>query len=110
MTSAANAVTRVYGPWQTVPNSRVVVGDAKVMQDSDTGIWYLVNEAELRVPYQADLDLSARQDQVRYQANNEAKPTIWDVAQRFNNNAGSISGYGLMFKQPLVNNPRDGAL
>ena len=110
LTSNANANPRSYGAWVSVTPARLIIGDKSTVQDADTGIWFTLELGELRVPDHANIDLFSRGDQVRTRQLVTDAGVIWDVAKRLNSGAGSIVGYLLEIKTPVISNHRRGSL
>lgn len=110
MTSKYNTIPRTYGGWTTITNARVITNEMQIVQDDRTGMLYTVEMGECRIPFSSNVELAARQTQIKWTDPSTGLVEIWDVTSRLNHNAGSITGYTLERKVPFGVNPRDGAV
>lgn len=111
LTSAPNATPRTYGAWTVVSGARCCEFAESQVQDPDTGLWFREETCELRIPYQAGVTLTVR-DQVRQgpSAGAGLSEIIWSVSHQKASGAGSVSPYHLYRRTPMMQNPRKGGV
>ena len=112
LTSNPNANPKTYGTWTLVPYSRCVEFSESQLQDPDDGMWYREETCEVRIPFEANVALSIK-DQVRQgptAAGVGLSNVVWSVREQKMAAAGAVSAYGLYRRTPLMANPRKGGI
>jgi hypothetical protein len=111
LTSAPNATPRTYGNWTTITGARCCEFSETQTQDSESGLWFREETCELRIPYQANVSLTIK-DQVRQgpSAGPGVNDIIWSVSHQKVSGAGSVSPYHLYRRTPMMQNPRKGGV
>jgi hypothetical protein len=111
LTSAPNATPRTFSTWTVLPYSRCM--DFSEMQEQDlNGIWCLVENCILRVPYEANVNLSVRH-QIRQGPTASGVSTsniVWSVKEQILSGVGSVSSYKLYRKTPMLADSRNGGV
>jgi len=110
LTSAPNATPRTYGAWTVIPVARLTEFNESQVQD-EQGVWYREESCELRIPLQANVSLTIR-EQVRNgtAAGVSLTNQVWSVREQRLSAAGSVSAYGLYRRTPLMGNVRQGGV
>lgn len=107
LTSAPNAVPRTHdAAWSDLSGSRIVNASFNQMRNEETGIWYVENTCELRIPANLAITLVVK-DQVRIGGSDGQ---IWSVRRNIRSGAGSMQAYELAYSTPMLMDPRPGGV
>lgn len=111
LSSAPNAQPRTFTAWTLVPYSRAVEFSESQQRDETTGVWYRLETCELRVPYEANVSLSIR-DQLRIgpSAGVGVDEIVWSMKHQKMSAAGAVQAYDLERRTPMMTNPRPGGV
>jgi len=110
LSSAPDASPRTYTAWGTIDYARCVDFGESQQQDQESGMWIHVETCDLRVPFEAGVFLSIR-DQVRQGATAGVSATnkVWQVREQDMSSAGAVQVYHLERRSPMLTNPRHGS-
>jgi hypothetical protein len=109
LTSAPNASPRTYGLWTTISGARIHETHNEQVQNTSTGVWYLEQSCELRVPFECGVLLTIR-DQIRTTppAGVDTDEQVWALDKEISCSAGSVTAYRLVRRDPILTDPRKG--
>ncbi|MBU6247131.1 MAG: hypothetical protein KGN77_05190 [Xanthomonadaceae bacterium] len=108
LTSNLNASPRTYSTWTSLAGARVIDGASIQVQDPDSGLWFLEKTAQLRIPFTLSVALTIT-SQVRT-GGSGAGSQVWDVREVQPGAAGSVQPYRLVYRTPILEDPRKGAV
>ena len=109
LTSAHNAQPRTYGSWTAITGARAQEFTNRQEMDRATGIWYFVQECELRIPFGAGVLLTVR-NRVRTTPPTgvDTAAQVWSVEKEIMCAAGAVTSYKLSRRERLYSDSRDG--